>query len=99
MLAVVLMSCSTQKNTWSTRTFHQIKTKYNIYYNGQLAFKDGEEATREANEDDYSTILNLYPVSNHEAAQFRKDTEKEDAKKTSEKLNKIMGKLWKRFLR
>lgn len=69
MLAVVLMSCSTQKNTWSTRTFHQIKTKYNIYYNGQLAFKDGEEATREANEDDYSTILNLYPVSNHEAAQ------------------------------
>ena len=62
MLAVVLMSCSTQKNTWSTRAFHQMKTKYNIYFNGQLAFNEGEEATREANEDDYSTILNLYPV-------------------------------------
>ena len=69
MLVTAFMSCSTQKNTWSTRTFHQMKTKYNIYYNGQLAFKEGEEATREANEDDYSTILNLYPVSNHEAAQ------------------------------
>ena len=64
----VFSSCSTQKNTWASRSFHQTKTKYNIYHNGRIAFIEGEEAIREANEDDYSTILNLYPVSNHEAA-------------------------------
>ena len=64
-----MLSCSTQKNTWGSRTFHQMKTKYNIYHNGQIAFKEGEETTREANKDDYSTLLHLYPVSNHEAAQ------------------------------
>ena len=65
---LLLASCSTQKNTWASRTFHQTQTKYNIYYNGQLAFEDGLEAINEAHEDDYSTVLPLYPVSNHEAA-------------------------------
>ena len=66
---LVLASCSTQKNTWATRSFHQTKTKYNIYFNGQISFDEGVEAIRDANEDDFSTILSLYPVSNHEAAQ------------------------------
>lgn len=66
--ATMHTACSTQKNTWASRSFHQTKTKYNIYYNGSISFAEGEDAIREANEDDYSTILNLYPVSNHEAA-------------------------------
>ena len=64
-----LTSCSTQKNTWASRSFHQTKTKYNIHFNGQIAFGDGLEAIYEAHEDDYSATLPLYPVSNHEAAQ------------------------------
>jgi len=67
-----LLSCSTKKNTWATRSFHQTKTRYNIYFNGSIAFKEGEDAIREANEDDYSAILNLYPVSNHKAAEAAK---------------------------
>ena len=66
--ATMHTACSTQKNTWASRSFHQTKTKYNIYYNGNISFAEGEDAIREANEDDYSTLLNLYPVSNHEAA-------------------------------
>lgn len=66
---LTLASCSTQKNTWASRSFHQMKTKYNIHYNGQIAFDEGLEAISEAHEDDYSAILPLYPVSNHEAAQ------------------------------
>ena len=66
--ATMHTACSTQKNTWASRSFHQTKTKYNIYYNGNISFAEGEDAIREANEDDYSIVLNLYPVSNHEAA-------------------------------
>lgn len=68
--AVLLMltACSTQKNTWASRSFHQTKVKYNIFYNGNLAFEDGLRAINTANEDDYSSVLPLYPVSNHTAA-------------------------------
>lgn len=68
-LASGMWSCSTKKNTWATRNYHQMKTKYNIFYNGSTSFKEGENTTREANEDDYSTVLSLYPVSNHTAAE------------------------------
>ena len=71
-MVLVVQSCSTQKNTWMTRSFHQTKTKYNIFYNGAISFREGEEAIRQANEDDFSTILNLYPVSNHAAAEASK---------------------------
>ena len=69
IISTLLLSCSTQKNTQASRAFHQMKTKYNIYYNGAISFREGEEAIMDANKDDFSSILPLYPVSNHEAAQ------------------------------
>ena len=68
-LVVLLCGCSAQKNTPVTRSFHQTKVKYNIMYNGNTAYEEGLKAIRDANEDDYSAILNLYPVSNHQAVQ------------------------------
>lgn len=68
ILMMILSSCSTQKNTWATRSFHQTKVKYNILYNGNVAYEEGLKAIRDANTDDYTRILNLYPVSNHDAA-------------------------------
>lgn len=69
LMLLVLSSCSTQKNTWATRSFHQTKVKYNIFYNGNIAFEEGLQSIGKASEDDYSTILNLYPVSDHKAAE------------------------------
>ena len=64
-----MSSCSTQKNTGATRAYHQMKVKYNILYNGNNTYEDGLKAISDANTDDYSQILNLYPVSNHKAAE------------------------------
>ena len=68
-LVILFSSCSTQKNTGVTRAYHQMKVKYNILYNGNNTYEDGLKAIRDANTDDYSQILNLYPVSNHKAAE------------------------------
>lgn len=68
VLVSTWVSCSTQKNTAASRAFHQMQTKYNIYHNGSISFLEGEQAILEANKDDYSSILNLYPISYHEAA-------------------------------
>ena len=69
LMSLTMISCSTQKNTWASRSFHQTKVKYNILYNGNIAYEEGLKAIRDANEDDYSRVLNLYPVSNHKAAE------------------------------
>nr|MCR5050016.1 tetratricopeptide repeat protein [Paludibacteraceae bacterium] len=53
----------------ATRSYHQTKVKYNILYNGNIAYEEGLQAIRDANEDDYSRVLHLYPVSNHKAAE------------------------------
>jgi len=68
LVSGVLAGCSTKKNTWSTRSYHQTKVKYNILYNGNIAYEEGLKAIRDANTDDYSRVLYLYPVSNHQAA-------------------------------
>lgn len=69
LLGLIFSSCSTQKNTWATRSFHQTKVKYNILHNGNIAYEEGLKAIRDANTDDYSRVLYLYPVSNHQAAE------------------------------
>lgn len=69
ILMMMLSSCSTQKNTWASRSYHQMKVKYNILYNGNTAYEEGLKAIRDANTDDYSRVLYLYPVSNHQAAE------------------------------
>ena len=83
---MILTSCSTQKNTWATRSFHQTKVKYNILYNGNTAYEEGLKAIRDANTDDYSRVLNLYPVSNHQAA----EASKSQMDKTIEKCRKCI---------
>lgn len=69
LFASGLVSCSTQKNTKVSRSYHEMKTYHNIYYNGMISFLEGQDQIKQSNEDDYSQVLSLYPVSNHNAAQ------------------------------
>ncbi len=69
LMALIASGCSTQKNTAANRSFHQTKVKYNIFFNGNIAFEEGQQATIAAHEDDFSTVIPLYPVSDHKAAE------------------------------
>ena len=68
LLIVLFSACSTKKNTWATRNFHSMTTKYNIAFNGNESYKEGLKSILAANEDDYSTIIPLYPISRHSNA-------------------------------
>ncbi len=83
---LLLASCSTQKNTGLTRAYHQMKTKYNIQYNGQIAYDDGMEAINKANADDFTNLIPLYPISNHKTA----DAAKGSMDRTIEKCRKCI---------
>jgi len=67
-----LSSCSTQKNTALSRSYHSTKVKYNIYYNGDVAYQEGLQQQAKTLTDDYSQVLYLYPVSDHKAAEASK---------------------------
>ena len=69
LIILIASGCSTQKNTAANRSFHQTKVKYNIFFNGNIAFEEGQQATINAHEDDFSTVIPLYPVSDHKAAE------------------------------
>lgn len=69
LMVLIASGCSTQKNTAANRSFHQTKVKYNIFFNGNIAFEEGQQTTIAAHEDDFSTVIPLYPVSDHKAAE------------------------------
>lgn len=68
LLVLLMSSCSTQKNTWSGRALLSLNTRYNVYYNGKTSYEEGLQAILNANKDDYSRVIHMYPISNHEAA-------------------------------
>lgn len=62
ILAIVLiwMSCSTKKNTGLTRTYHNLTSHYNVYFNGNESYKEGMLYIEDNLQDDYSDILNVF---------------------------------------
>src|ERR1700722_7328131 len=55
-----ISSCTTQKNTWLTRTFHNTCAHYNGYFWGKLAFDEGMDNLNKTHKDDYSDIIPVY---------------------------------------
>ena len=61
VIALLLLGgCSTKKNTVTRRMYHNLTSHYNIYFNGELAVKDGEKQLRTIVKDDYSKVLRVY---------------------------------------
>ena len=80
----VVSSCSTQKNTAKTRWWHAFTAKYNIYYNGTLAYIDGSLEKENSNKDNFTEMLPLYTVgnkSNRETGKSKFDLAIEKSKK------------------
>lgn len=64
LLICAAVSCSTKKNTGTTRRVQAFKAKYNTYYNGNQAFIEGVESQREGNKDNYMEFLPFYMTGN-----------------------------------
>lgn len=62
LVPVLFAACSTKKNTGTTRAYHAINTRYNIYFNANEAYKEALKARQEAYIDTFSHILDIYPV-------------------------------------
>ena len=59
---ILLASCSTKKNRWNRRFWHNMTSHYNVWWNGNQTMKEGEKTLRETAKDDYTKTL---PVFNY----------------------------------
>jgi tetratricopeptide (TPR) repeat protein len=55
-----LSACTTSKNTWLTRTFHNTCAHYNGYFWGNLAYDEGVASLNQTHKDDYTDIIPVY---------------------------------------
>ena len=60
LLTAALTGCSTSKNTFPNRAFHNVTCKYNVYWNGNQAMKDAEKELAKLSKDNYTTTLPIY---------------------------------------
>lgn len=65
----MLTACSTSKNTFVSRTYHNTISHYNIFFNGNESFKKGIARAEAAQADNYSKILPVFYYSNPEIIQ------------------------------
>lgn len=68
LMALVLAGCSAEKNTGASRFYNSLISKYNIWFNGNEAYKAGVKKVKDAHRDDYTTLLPLFEYSREESA-------------------------------
>lgn len=57
---LLLSSCSTRKNTFPNRAYHNTTARFNVLFNGKEAMKAGEAVLETKVKDNYTTILPIY---------------------------------------
>lgn len=65
VLVIVLCGCSVKRNNFFSRNYHQLTTRYNVYFNGNQALKSGEKNMENRHKEDYTNLLPVF-VSNNE---------------------------------
>ena len=59
----VFAGCSTEKNTLATRTFHNVNSQYNVYFNANESVKQGVLNIEKRIDDDFTRLLPIYKSS------------------------------------
>mgnify|MGYP005990140735 CR=1 FL=1 len=62
-IASFLFACGVNRDSFFSRSYNSLVTKYNILYNGNIAFQEGLVEVLEKHKDDYREILPLEPIT------------------------------------
>ncbi|MFT5761032.1 MAG: tetratricopeptide (TPR) repeat protein [Polaribacter sp.] len=63
IVITAFFSCSTKKDAFVNRAYNSITTKYNILYNGDLAFQEGLDQINEQHKDNFWEQLFIEPIT------------------------------------
>ncbi len=62
VLFLLMVSCSTKKNSFTRRWYHNLTSHYNVYWNGKEALIKAEDELEEAIKDNFTLVL---PMCNY----------------------------------
>ncbi len=62
-LILLMTNCSVEKNTGTTRFYHGLTSRYNIYFNGYESFKAGLIKIDNGYRDDFAEMLKVFEYS------------------------------------
>jgi len=60
LLLILAPACSTKKNTRTTRAYHNLTARYNVYFNGNESLKTGNIKLKKTYQEDYSRIIPVF---------------------------------------
>lgn len=63
ILLILYSSCSSTKNTAGTRWYHSFNTRYNVYFNGDMAYQESLKSQQEGYKENYTETILMFPVS------------------------------------
>lgn len=69
LLVAALSSCSTKKNTFTRRVYHNLTSHYNTYFNGNESLKAGTKELQKKTKDDYNNVLDVVNLGTEQDAQ------------------------------
>ena len=64
----VLVCCAPTKNTPIRRGYHNMTSHYNVYFNGNEAYKSGLQSIYSSHDENFTLILPIFVYSDKEAA-------------------------------
>jgi tetratricopeptide (TPR) repeat protein len=70
-LLLAFYSCSTKKNTFSRRVYHNITSRYNVFFNGKESLNEGTIELFKEVKDNYSKVLPVFNFGTKQEAQQR----------------------------
>ena len=72
VVMTMLPGCSSRLNTANTRWWRAFNTRYNVYYNGSVAYIDASLERENGNKDNFTELIPLYTVGNKENRELGK---------------------------
>ena len=65
---LLLGGCSTKRNTFTRRAYHNLTSHYNVFWNGQHSLEEGDKQLKDNAVDDYTKILRVYNYGSKQEA-------------------------------
>ena len=56
----IIVGCSRKKDSWTSRTYHQNVSRFNIYFNGEQALIKGKATIENGHKEDYDELLHAF---------------------------------------
>ena len=91
--ALLLNSCSTQKDKFINRNWHELNTTYNVLYNGNTALEAGLNQLKAEQKNNYLDLLPIEPFPTEKFDVFLDDVANdENFERAEEKATKAIQK-------